>query len=139
MKPSVWGKYVWDCIHILTLGYPLKPTPKDKKHYKKFLYSLSYVLPCDTCRANMRTHLEKLPLTDDVMSHRSSLVKWGIDLHNIVNYYTGKEMLTYTEALNQINKLLKPEKSNYQSYLLGFGLVLVIFIILFFWYRYRKN
>jgi len=142
MRPEIWGRHVWNCIHIITLEYPLEPTPEEKKYYKKFFHGLSHVLPCEKCRNNMSVHLKKIPLTDEVLSSRSSLVKWGIDLHNIVNYYTGKEMLTYNEALNQINKLLESENTQYglKQYNWLFIILLVIFLLcIYIWCIYRKN
>ena len=135
MKPEIWGKHIWNCIHIVTLSYPLKPTPKEKKNTKKFFDSLSQVLPCEKCRNNMTTHLGKLPLTDEVLSSRSSLVKWGIDFHNIVNYYTGKEMLTYNEALNHLNQLLKTDNShsgfNTKYFMMALGFIMIVCVILY--------
>lgn len=134
MKPEIWGRYCWNFIHIMTLGYPMKPTENEKTHYRKFFNNLIHVLPCEKCRHNMSSHLKKIPLTNDVLNGRNNLVKWGIDFHNIVNYYTGKEMLTYTESLNEINKLLKPQSfiSNKLIISIVIGLLLGLLCILYY-------
>jgi hypothetical protein len=109
MKPEIWGKYGWTFFHFVTLGYPDNPTIQDKENYYVWIDHLKYVLPCDNCKQNLKTHIKKYPLTETALMSRSNLVKWGIDLHNVVNYYTGKPMLSYDSALNDLNKLNKSD------------------------------
>ncbi len=140
MLPEIWGKYAWCFFHLVTMGYPEHPAKKDKKHYYKYICSLKYILPCDRCKQNLKNHLKKYPLTDAALSSKSNLVKWGIDLHNIVNYYTGKPMLSYTESLNELNKLANPVNNNkpdYVPYLIVGVVILIIFFVAF--YRPKKN
>ncbi|XWV24963.1 putative FAD-linked sulfhydryl oxidase [Tupanvirus deep ocean] len=131
MLPEIWGKYAWNFLHLVTLDYPEYPTDQDKQNYYNFFYTLQFVLPCAKCRYNLTHHLKKYPLTDEVLSSRTNLVKWGIDLHNVVNYYTGKPMLTYTEAMNELNKLAHPEKTTFTDVLYVL-LVIVALIIMFY-------
>lgn len=136
MLTDVWGKYGWYFIHLVTMAYPENPTEEDKMHYYEYFHALTYVLPCQKCRLNMSSHLKKYPLTDETLSSKKNLVKWGIDLHNIVNYYTGKSMLTYTEALNEINKLINPPKNNTVIYVI---LLLGAFVLCYLIYYYTKK
>jgi len=135
MSPEIWGKYAWIFLHMVTLDYPENPTDADKQNYYEYFHSLQFVLPCAKCRYNLTHHLKKYPLTDQVLSSRTNLVKWGIDLHNIVNYYTGKPMLTYTEAMNEINKYASPEKYNNQTLYIIF-IIIAILIICYLCYFY---
>ena len=96
--------------------------------------SLQYVLPCSKCRNNLSSHLKKYPLTDQILSSRANVIKWGIDLHNVVNYYTGKPMLTYKEANNEINKLVQPKKNSNE--LLYFIVIIAFVIICYLIYYY---
>ncbi|HLX54740.1 MAG TPA: Erv1/Alr family FAD-linked sulfhydryl oxidase [Aquella sp.] len=141
MLPEIWGRYGWCFFHFVTLGYPDNPTEEDKIHYYEYITNLKYVLPCEKCRHNLKNHLKKYPLTETALSNRANLVKWGIDLHNIVNYYTGKPMLSYAESLAELNKLTNTTKSteptNNILYII-IGIVgLIIFILCF--YRAKKN
>lgn len=140
MLPKVWGKYGWDFIHLVTLGYPECPSEIDKKNYNNFFNILRGVLPCDKCRYNLTHHLKKYPLNEQVLSSRTTLVKWGIDLHNVVNYYTGKPMLTYAEAINEINKLVNPEKNKWGNPIYYLLLVIVLMMVCYMFYYYlAKN
>lgn len=141
MKPEIWGKYGWCFFHLVLLGYPANPTKKDKKHYYEYIQSLKHVLPCDKCKDNLKKHLKKYPLTDTALESRPNLIKWGIDLHNIVNYYTGKPLLTYTEATNEMNKIINPVENknndwNWSYLILGLIVIIIIVVII---YRNRKK
>lgn len=138
MLPYIWGKYAWAFIHLMVLEYPLNPNDDDKKHYRSFFNDLQYVLPCDKCKYNMKKHLKKYPLSDTVMANRNNLVRWTIELHNIVNYHTGKPMLSYDDALNKINKLAHPNSINYGYYFI-MGAALSILIIFLIYYFNKKN
>uniref|UniRef100_A0A6C0LTZ9 thiol oxidase n=1 Tax=viral metagenome TaxID=1070528 RepID=A0A6C0LTZ9_9ZZZZ len=130
MLPKIWGKYAWNFIHLVTLSYPDNPTCEDKRQYYIFFTSLKNVLPCAKCKFNMEKHLKKFPLTDEILSSKQNLIKWAIDLHNVVNYYTGKTMLTHDEALNEIYNLTNPPKSNYYIYIIIIIIVLIILYLL---------
>ena len=135
MLPQIWGKYGWNFIHLITVSYPINPTKDDKINYFNYFYWLQKVLPCEKCRYNMLQHLQKYPLSDTVLSCKENLIKWGIDLHNAVNYSNGKPILSYYEAIENIENLMK-EKSkdgaihNY-FYLIIIGLIIVILILIF--------
>lgn len=141
MLPDIWGNYGWNFFHLVTMGYPENPTELQKRQYYDYFHALQYVLPCLKCQYNMGDHLKKYPLTDEVLSSRTNLVKWGIDLHNVVNYYTGKSMLTYTEAMNEIKKLMDPRKktNNIIYYILGIVVVIIIIYLLYYYLKRKKN
>jgi preprotein translocase subunit SecE len=140
MLPEIWGKYGWNFFHLVTVGYPVNPTDDIKKQYYEYIHALQYVLPCAKCRYNMGHHLKKYPLTEEILSNRTNLVRWGIDLHNVVNYYTGKPMLTYTEAMNEISKLINPPtKRNDVLYYLLIIIVIVIICYLLYYFFSRRS
>lgn len=98
MEPKVWGPKLWIFLHSVSYAYPENPNKSQKKHMKKFIKSLKHILPCPTCRKNLRVNMKELPLTKNSLSSRTSLIKWFVDLHNIVNRETEKPQLSYEEA-----------------------------------------
>jgi hypothetical protein len=139
MLPDIWGRYAWNFLHLVTLGYPEYPTAEDKENYYNYLHYLQYVLPCAKCRNNLSVHLKNYPLTDEILSTRSSFVKWGIDMHNIVNYSIGKPVLSYEEAMNDINGLAHPHKKSYFNAIYWILFVIVLIILCLLVYRLKKN
>ena len=139
MLPEIWGKFGWNFLHLVTVAYPSNPNETEKQHFYDYFHALKHVLPCEKCRVNMISHLKKFPLTDDILSCRKKLIKWGIDLHNVVNYYTGKEMLSYTAALNEINKLMTRQPTTTNKFLLILIIILIIMSLVIYYYFVRKN
>lgn len=98
ITPEVWGPHGWKFIHYVTLAYPENPTPSQKEKYKAFLILLKDVLPCSLCANHYGENLQLHPLTDEVLSSKENLVKWGIEIHNTVNKSKNKPILKYIDA-----------------------------------------
>ena len=133
IKPTIWGPHGWKFLHYVSLGYPNSPSYEDKSNYKQFYHSLQHVLPCEKCAMNYKQNLVKLPI-DNHLESRDSLVKWVIDIHNLVNNELGKEKVSYEEALD----LYTNESINSKSLDYCFKLAVLI-IILYFLYLILKK
>jgi hypothetical protein len=102
LGPATWGPFGWKFIHFITLGYPVNPNNEQKQNYKFFFLSLGNVLPCSVCSNNYKKNLLELPLTDDILNERDKLIKWAIDIHNMVNKETGKPEMSYEDAIKNM-------------------------------------
>jgi hypothetical protein len=136
MKKIEWGNCMWKTIHYIPLGYPENPTENEKQNYKNFYISLGNVIPCEICREHYKKNLISLPLTDTVLLNKDNLLKWTIDLHNIVNKKLGYPILSYQDALNIIYS--NNTKNNNTKNNKLFNIILII-IIVFFIYNYSKK
>jgi hypothetical protein len=101
--PDRFGPSLWQGLHYITLGYPVYPTEEQKEKYKTFFSLLKYTLPCSVCANHYAENLKKMPITDEVLKTRESLVKWLIDFHNIVNKMKGKPVIEYEKARKMID------------------------------------
>ena len=90
MLTKVWGPPLWHVLHTISFNYPVKPTQKQQREYKRFVLSLGNVLPCKACRDNFKTNCKTAKLTDKVFKTRNSFSKFIYRLHCIVNSATGK-------------------------------------------------
>jgi len=102
ITPDIWGPKLWMSIHFIALAYPISPTEEQKKNYKTFFEIIQTVLPCSLCSNNYKQHLKEKPLNDSVLKDKESLVKWTIDMHNMVNKDNNKEILSYDKAIDLI-------------------------------------
>jgi hypothetical protein len=91
MLTSVWGPSLWHYLHTMSFNYPVKPTRKDKKHYRQFVMNMRNVLPCKYCRLNLRKNLKDLPLRDKDLKSRHSFSLWMYKLHEHINKMLGKK------------------------------------------------
>jgi hypothetical protein len=99
MLTTAWGPAVWHSLHMMSFNYPVKPTPEDKKHYRDFVLSLQYVLPCKYCRMNLTKNFKALPLTMECMKNRETFSKYIYNLHELVNKMLDKKSgLSYCDV-----------------------------------------
>jgi hypothetical protein len=96
---SVWGPAMWHTLHTMSFNYPVNPTQEDKEHYRDYVLSLQYVLPCKYCRQNLKTNLKQMPLTMACMKNRDSFSRYIYELHELVNRMLKKKSnLTYCDV-----------------------------------------
>lgn len=145
MLPYIWGQIGWDFFHLVIEAYPDNPTELDKQDYRTYFYALPAVLPCQVCGRNLASHYKKYPLTDQVLANRDSLRRWGIDIHNIVNYYTGKKLLTYAQAQEKIDQLIdsraNPRKKlcfSKWKWIILLIIVVIVCVLFGVWYARRR-
>ena len=99
MMTYIWGPSLWFSLHIISFNYPVKPTLEQKKYYFKFYYNLQNILPCKSCRDNLKKKFKKSPLTLNVFKNRETLSKYIYELHEHVNDMLGKKSnLTYEQV-----------------------------------------
>lgn len=99
MLTTVWGPSLWHYLHTMSFNYPVCPTNKDKKNYKKFIMSLKKVLPCKYCRINMVKNLKAVPLNSHALKNRTNFSKWMFNLHEHINKMLNKKSgLTYCKV-----------------------------------------
>jgi hypothetical protein len=146
LGPSIWGPHLWKALHMISFGYPNEPNEEQKKNYRTFFENFYQVLPCSICSNNYKNNLKELPITNDTMKNQQNLVKWVIDIHNIVNKELEKPIIEYNDALllifNNFNKSPKENTSNNTSnntsYTL-FSLLIIFFILIIIAIIYKKN
>ncbi len=99
MLTSVWGPSLWHYLHTMSFNYPVNPSKEDKKHYKEFIMSLKYVLPCKYCRINLRSNLKAIPLDAKALKNRTNFSRWMYCLHEHINKMLKKKSgLTYCQV-----------------------------------------
>lgn len=101
MLTTVWGPSQWHFLHTMSFNYPVNPSTAEKQHYRAYIYSLRYVLPCGKCRANLHKNLKKLPLKMKHMQSRDTFSRYIYDLHELINKMLNKKSnLTFEEVRN---------------------------------------
>lgn len=99
MLTTAWGPAIWHYLHMMSFNYPVNPTPKDKKHYKEFILSLQYVLPCKYCRVNLTNNFKKKPIQMCDMANRETFSRYVYELHETINKMLHKKSnLSYCDV-----------------------------------------
>jgi len=99
MLTTVWGPGMWHYLHTMSFNYPVHPSLADKRHYRNFILSLQYVLPCGKCRKNLAKNFKRLPLNMSDMKSRETFSKYVYELHEVVNKMLNKHSgLSYDDV-----------------------------------------
>ncbi len=100
MLTSSWGPAAWHFLHMISFNYPVHPSEADKAHYKKFMLSLQYVLPCKYCRENLAKNFKLLPIREEDLKSRSAFSKYVFLLHETINKMLQKKKsnLSYSDV-----------------------------------------
>ena len=106
MDPKIWGPFMWFILHIITFNYPEKPSSFDKEAYRDFFISLKNVIPCEQCRKHYSKNIQEHPITPH-LDNKTNLIKWLINIHNLVNISLNKRMYTMDEVLQTYENLKK--------------------------------
>ena len=99
MLTTVWGPSMWHFLHTMSFNYPVAPTEDDKKHYREFMLSLQYILPCKYCRQNLTKNYKVFPLRSSDMAGRESFSRYVYKLHEMINKMLKKKSgLSYCDV-----------------------------------------
>ena len=127
MNPKLWGESAWKFLHYVTFAYPNNPSIIEKNNYKNFFLDLTNVLPCHVCKENYKEHLKKLPLTDNVLSNKFSLVIWLFNVHNEVNTSLGRKRFNFDTFISDY----LGEKRGYSRSKIFVSFIILISLTLF--------
>ena len=134
IEPRIWGRSCWNTMYYVALSYPIVPEDDDKRHVKTFYENLQNVLPCKKCRINYKTHLEKYPLTYDVLQTREKLLSWLVSINNEVLYLTGKKQISLSDVHD---RYIKNMGDKWDINLLIIITLSIIIVCLIIYNRYR--
>ena len=94
LNKKIWGPKFWEVMHMVSFSYPHHPTLEEKNAAYNFYTSIAYLLPCKLCGQHCKENILENPPN---VNSKYDLIKWCLDLHNMVNKQTGKSLLTYNE------------------------------------------
>jgi len=83
----IWGPPTWKALQCFCFGYPMNPSQIDKDKFMIFFETLSYVLPCESCRVSYGNFIKSgdTKLTPEVFQNTNTLTRWIYNLHQTVN------------------------------------------------------
>lgn len=131
----IWGPYFWFFLHTISIKYPLNPNSNIKKKYYNLIQLFPLLIPNEEMGNNFSKLLDEYPVTP-YLDSRESFIKWTHFIHNKVNIYLKKPMLTYEESmLNYYNyykpkKLVKKNEFKSREKIVFFSILCILLIII---------
>jgi len=92
-----WGRCIWYLVHSISKYLPEYPGKQLLETFKKFVYCLTVIMPCEICRVHMKEHIKKFPI-DKYMINRDLVFTWTVILHNTVNVSLNKPVIKIHDA-----------------------------------------
>jgi len=77
---AFWGPPIWKTIHILASTL----RPENASEFKKFLETLTHLLPCEKCKRNLKEKLKNFPI-DAYLFNNDDAFFYTYVLHDMVN------------------------------------------------------
>lgn len=78
------GRAGWGYLHTLAAYYPEKPTERQQKEMKDFIYLYLKLYPCGYCADRSLEQLVRVPI-DEYLTSQQAFALWMCMLHNEVN------------------------------------------------------
>ncbi len=98
MITYIWGPLLWHFLHIISFNYPVDPIQYNIKNgfnkghiqncYYFFINLLLYILPCGSCRTNLKDNLDALNFKKNkhhIFKNRKNFSMFIYNLHETVN------------------------------------------------------
>lgn len=114
---AFWGPPYWITIHTLAV-WATKPWVNSEKlsgprQFRAFMHALVQLIPCGECSDHLRSNLESLPITDEMIRQAENgdqhvLPRWSWEFHDRVNQQTGNARLPYQTFVGRMNDLVHP-------------------------------
>jgi len=101
---EIWGPSMWMFLHTTVLLYPNNPTNTDNINNKKIFTHLANVMPCETCRQNLKHNLLLLNFNNLSFNNKQTYHLFIWKLHNLVNKELNKKQIPYLKSIQLINQ-----------------------------------
>ncbi len=135
LDPLIWGPHYWFFLHTTAISYPIYPNSTIKKKYYNFIQSLPLFLPDKEISNTFSKLLDEYPVTP-YLDSRESFIKWMHFIHNKVNIYLNKPILSYNDSLIQYynnykpKKIIKKEELKLRDKLIFFSIFIILIMLI---------
>ena len=96
--PKIWSPSFWYILHLITFGYPDEPSYIDQRGYHDFFVNLQHVIPCLKCKKHYSQYIQEHPI-GPYLNTKSNLIRWLVNLHNMVNQQLNKPFVDIESAI----------------------------------------
>lgn len=103
-NPQVWGPKMWYMLHNFSLFLPETITDRGANHYKNFIRSMPYLIPCQQCRNHCCDLLSQY--TDkqlfNICKKGKKIKTFFVHLHNFVNMKLNKPQFNVEQLYENV-------------------------------------
>lgn len=114
-KPSLWGKYIWALLHIISIFW----TKYSSKHINYLIKNTADILPCLKCKKHYKEIILKYEKELDNLDSINSSINLLLSIHEDVDNNKNKYNRvpegdhTFLELYNYLLPFIEPEDKSY--------------------------
>lgn len=136
LNPTIWGPHAWFFIESIAISLPDSIPLETQNELKHFFISISFLLPCETCRNHFSEYVKKTDLMNIDFSTKTKVLIWINNIHNEVRKRNKCKNIPIDKTIKYYNEKYNIETKNsyLDLFLIGIfiiGLILVIKYIYF--------
>lgn len=136
MNAEIWGPPFWFILHSISFSYPHFPSNSIKKKYYDFIKNLPQFIPDQKIGNQFNDFLDKYPVTP-YLDNRDAFIKWMHFIHNRINEYLNKDILSYYDFIKKYEKIYEENTlKKTRDSLIKKYLIYLITIIVLIWFSY---
>lgn len=136
LDSEIWGPHFWFILHTISFAYPHFPSNAIKKKYYEFVKNLPQFIPDEKIGNKFDEFLEKYPVTP-YLDNRNSFIRWVHFIHNRINDYLKKDILSYDDFMKKYEKIYEERSlQKTRNKLIKQYLVYLVTIIVLIWFSY---
>lgn len=95
--PETWGPPLWRRFHAFAVQYDPRVVPLNDA--MQWYNNFANAIPCHSCQEKYRAILQSTyRLTEDVLRSSETLFEWTVTVHNTVNMFLHKPLISLEEA-----------------------------------------
>tara|TARA_B100001093_G_C26803871_1_gene1004629 strand:+ start:1121 stop:1555 length:435 start_codon:yes stop_codon:yes gene_type:complete len=139
LDSNIWGPNYWFFLYTIALCYPINPNDITKKKYYDFIQNFPLFIPISNMGNTFSQFLDAYPVTP-YLDSRESFIKWVHFIHNKINVFLGKPIISYYDAMNKyynnykLKDIKKIEENKNKHKYIFFSIILLLISLIIFLY-----
>ncbi len=139
LDSNIWGPNYWFFLYTIALCYPINPNDITKKKYYDFIQNFPLFIPISNMGNTFSKFLDAYPVTP-YLDSRESFIKWVHFIHNKINVFLGKPIISYYDAMNKyynnykLKDIKKIEENKNKHKYIFFSIILLLISLIIFLY-----
>lgn len=131
LNPTIWGPYAWFFIESTIIGLPDIVPVELQNELKHFFISISFLLPCETCRNHFSEYIKTTDIMSVDFSTKTKVLIWVNNIHNAVRKQNKNKTISLTKTIQYYNSKYNLEtKTSYNDIFILCVFIILILIIL---------
>ena len=141
LNPKIWGPHAWFFIESIAISLPDTITLETQNELKHFFISISFLLPCETCRNHFSEYIKKTDIMNIDFSTKTKVLTWINNIHNEVRKRNKCKTIPIDKTVKYYNEKYNIEtKSSYVDiFFVGLFIIGLLVLIKYLFFNNTSN